>query len=87
MNKILKVVTPAVIAAVVLFFVLIISGMATTTFMDSERNSVTRTTFTLDINVFAGLVIGGAFVAVLASSYLLERVDKPAPKKANFSID
>jgi hypothetical protein len=76
MNKWLKVVVPSIVATLVVFFVLVASGLGTSSILNSEGATVTQTVLQLDVNVFAALMIAGVFLAVLISSYLLERTGK-----------
>ena len=76
MNKWLKVIIPSIVAALVVFFVLIFSGLGTSTILNSEGNFVSSTVVNLDVNVFAALMIAGVFLTVLISSYALEHTNK-----------
>ena len=60
-----------------LTFILMFSGLGTSTVMDIYGNPVTSTVVNhLDVNVFAALMIAGVSLVVLISSYLLERTSK-----------
>ena len=77
MNKWIKIITPAVLAAIAVTFILMFSGLGTSTIMNSDGNPVTSTVVNhLDVNVFAALMIAGVSLVVLISSYLLERTSK-----------
>ena len=76
MNKWLKVIIPSIVAALVVFFVLIFSGLGTSSILNSDGVPVTQTVLQVDVNIFAALMIVGVFLAVLISSYALERPSK-----------
>jgi hypothetical protein len=77
MNKWLKIITPAVLAAIAITFILMFSGLGTSTVMDSYGNPVTSTVINhIDVNGFAAVMIAGVSLVVLISSYLLEKTSK-----------
>jgi hypothetical protein len=73
MNKWLKALVPSIVAALVVVFVLMFSGLATSSEL-TDNGMVVRTVVGLDANVFAGVLIAAVFIAVLVTSVLIERM-------------
>jgi len=76
MNKLVKTLATGAIAAVVAFFALILSGLGTTGYADSEGIWVTMTTVKLGVNEFGFLMIFAIFLAVTITGYALNTVEK-----------
>ncbi len=79
MNKWIKIVTPALLAAVITALLLILSGLGTTSLTDNDYNVITQTTIKLEVNAFATVMIAGVAVTVLFTGILMQSTDKPAP--------
>jgi hypothetical protein len=73
MNKWLKALVPSIVAALVVVFVLMFSGLATSN-LQTDDGLIIRTVVGLDVNIFAGVLIAAVFIAVLVSTVLLERI-------------
>ena len=80
MNKWIKIITPSIIVALAVVFMLIFSGLGTSSIINSDGVPVTSTVVNLDVNAFAALLIAGVFLVVLVSCYALERASKPSSK-------
>ena len=57
---------------VITAFLLILSGLGTSSLLTSEGTYVTLTTVQLDVNVFASLMILGVSLTVIIVSYIFE---------------
>ncbi len=73
MNKWVKIVTPSVVGTLVVVLVLIFSGLATSTVLNSEGNYVTSTVVKLDVTVFAVVLLLGVFLSVFITAYAMNR--------------
>jgi hypothetical protein len=76
MNKVLKIIGTGAVAAVVAFFVLLLSGLGTTGLADVEGNWVSLTTVQLGTNEFGVLMILAVFVSVVAAGFAFNAIDK-----------
>jgi hypothetical protein len=76
MNKALKIICTGAVAAVVAFFVLLLSGLGTTGLADAEGNWVSLTTVQLGTNEFGVLMILAVFVSVVAAGFAFNAMDK-----------
>jgi hypothetical protein len=76
MNKVLKIIGTGAVAAVVAFFVLLLSGLGTTGLADAEGNWVSLTTVQLGTNEFGVLMILAVFVSVVAAGFAFNAIDK-----------
>lgn len=79
MNKWIKIVTPTILAAVVVALLLMLSGLGTISLIDNNSDTVTKTIVTLDVNTFAIVMIAGVALTVLFTGLIMQSVDKPAP--------
>jgi len=70
MKKWVKVVSIGVILGVITGFLLIISGLGTSSILTSEGTYSTWTTVSLDVNVFALLMILGVAITSVIVSYI-----------------
>jgi hypothetical protein len=75
MNKVLKIIGTGAVAAVVAFFVLLLSGLGTTGLADVEGNWVSLTTVQLGTNEFGVLMILAVFVSVVAAGFAFNAID------------
>ena len=82
MNKWIKIVTPTIIAAVVVALLLMFSGLGTISLIDINGDTVTKTIVALDVNTFAMVMIAGVALTVLFTSLIVQSTDKPAPAPA-----
>jgi hypothetical protein len=73
MNKWIKIVAPSIVGMLVAMFVLMFSGLATSTILNSEGNYVTQTVVKLDVNVFAAVMLLSIFVSVIITAYITNR--------------
>ncbi len=76
MNKNIKVLGMAIVAAVAAFIVLLLSGLGTTSLADINNNIQTFTTVNLGVNEFGILMIAVVLVSVLISGLALNAIDK-----------
>ena len=76
MNKWVKLISSGVVAGVVTAVLLILSGLSTTSVLTSGGTSLTTTTVSLDVNVFALLMIVGVSLAVIIVNYVFYAVNK-----------
>ncbi len=76
MNKSIKIVSTGVVAAVVTFFALLLSGLGTTGLADSEGNWVSMTTVKMGVNEFGLLMVFVVFVSCVAAGLVFNAVDK-----------
>jgi len=76
MNKNIKVLGIAIVAAVAAFIVLLLSGLGTTSLADINGDIQTFTTVNLGVNEFGILMIVGVLVSVLISGLALNTIDK-----------
>lgn len=79
MNRWIKIVTPTLLAAVVVALLLMLSGLGTMSLLDNNDKIVTQTIVKLDVNTFAVVMIAGVALTVLFTGVLLYSTDKPAP--------
>ncbi len=79
MNKWIKIVTPTVLAAIVVTFILMFSGLGTASLIDNNGDVVTQTIVKLDVNTFATVMIAGVALTVLFTGLLVQSADKSAP--------
>jgi hypothetical protein len=84
MNKWIKIVSSGVIAGVVTAVLLIASGLATSSVLTNE-GTFTSTTVSLDVNIFAFLMIFGVSLAVVVVNFALEAASKP--QKPNVNVE
>ena len=73
MNKWVKIVTPSIVGMLVVVFVLMFSGLGTSTVLNSEGNYVTSTVVGLDVNVFAAVLLLSVFASVFVTAYITNR--------------
>ncbi len=76
MNKLIKIVGTGAIAAIATFFALLLSGLGTTGFTNSDGTWVSKTTVNLGVNEFGLLMIFVVLVTVIVVGYVFEAVDK-----------
>ncbi len=76
MNKSIKIIGIGVVAAVVTFLTLLVSGLGTTGLGDSEGNWVSMTTVKLGVNEFGLLMVLVVFISVVAAGLAFNAVDK-----------
>ena len=76
MNKLVKVVGIGAVAAVVTLLVLLLSGLGTTGYANSEGVWVNMTTVQLGVNEFGVLIIVAIFLAVTITGYLFNVMEK-----------
>ena len=79
MNRWIKIVTPTLLAAVVVALLLMLSGLGTISLLDNNDKVVTQTIVKLDVNTFAVVMIAGVALTVLFTGILFQSNDKPAP--------
>jgi heme/copper-type cytochrome/quinol oxidase subunit 2 len=79
MNRWIKIVTPTLLAAVVVALLLMLSGLGTISLLDNNDKVVTQTIVKLDVNTFAIVMIAGVALTVLFTGILFQSSDKPAP--------
>ena len=70
MKKLVKVVSIGIILGVITGFLLILSGLGTSSVLTNEGTYQTRTTISLDPNTFALLMILGVAVTAIIASYI-----------------
>jgi purine-cytosine permease-like protein len=68
-----KILAPSIVGLLVVVLVLMFSGLATSTILNSEDQYVTQTVVGLDVNVFAAVMILGVFLSVLVTSFAVNR--------------
>jgi hypothetical protein len=73
MNKWYKVFVPSIIGLLVAFLILVSSGLGTSTILNSEGNYVTQTVVSLEVNVFAFVMLLGIFISVFVTGYAMNR--------------
>jgi hypothetical protein len=73
MNKWYKVFVPSIIGLLVAFLILVLSGLGTSTILNSEGNYVTQTVVSLEVNVFAFVMLLGIFISVFVTGYAMNR--------------
>jgi hypothetical protein len=76
MNKSITIVSTGVVAGVVTFFALLLSGLGTTGLTDSEGNWVSMTTVKLGVNEFGLLMVLVVFVSVVAAGLVFNAANK-----------
>jgi hypothetical protein len=76
MNKWLKIILPAILTAVVVAFLLMISGLGTTSLIDINGDVITKTVVELDVNSFALVIIAGVTLTVLFTGLIVNSADK-----------
>lgn len=76
MNKNIKVLGIAIVAAVAAFIVLLLSGLGKTSLVDINGDIQTFTTVNLGVNEFGILMIVVVLVSVLISGLALNTIDK-----------
>jgi hypothetical protein len=76
LGKLVKIIVPSVIAAVVTAVLLILFGLSTSSVLTNEGTYFTSTTVQGDINVFAFSIIIGVFLAVAIAIYAVEALSK-----------
>ncbi|MGD6810292.1 MAG: hypothetical protein ACQCN3_11390 [Candidatus Bathyarchaeia archaeon] len=76
MNKWLKIILPAILTAVVVALLLMISGLGTTSLIDINGDVITKTVVELDVNIFALVMITGVTLTVLFTSLIINNADK-----------
>ena len=79
MNKWIKIITPTILAAVVVALLLMFSGLGTISLIDNNGDTVTKTIVTLDVNTFAVVMIAGVALTVLFTGLIVQSTGKPAP--------
>lgn len=79
MNKPVKIVGIGIIAALVVLFALLLSGLGTTGMTDSEGNWVSMTTVKLGVNEFGFLMISAVLVSVIVAGFAFNALDKRSP--------
>ncbi len=82
MNKWIKIVTPTILAAVVVALLLMFSGLGTISLIDINGDTVTKTIVALDVNTFAMVMIAGVALTVLFTGLIVQSAGKPAPAPA-----
>ena len=70
MKKWAKIVSSGIILGVITGFLLILSGLSTSSILTNEGTYSTRTTVSLDVNVFALLMILGVAITGIIVSYI-----------------
>ena len=73
MNKWVKILAPSVVGTIVTVFVLMLSGLATSTVHTAEGNYVASTVVGLEINAFAAIMLVSVFLSVFVTAYLTNR--------------
>ena len=76
MNNSIKVVCTGIVAAIVTFFTLLLSGLGTRTITDFEGNMVTMTYVELGVNEFGFLMILVVFLTVVVAGLAFNAVGK-----------
>ncbi len=76
MNKWLKIILPAILTAVVVALLLMISGLGTTSLIDINGDVITKTVVELDVNSFALVMIAGVTLTVLFTGLIVNSADK-----------
>ena len=82
MNKWIKIVTPTILAAVVVALLLMFSGLGTISLIDINGDTVTKTIVALDVNTFAMVMIAGVALTVLFTGLIVQSTGKPVPVPA-----
>lgn len=76
MHKSIKVVGTGVVTAIAAFLVLLLSGLGTIGYANSEGNWVSITTVNLGVNEFGLLLIFVVLVTAIVVGYAFEAADK-----------
>ena len=74
MNKWIKVISIGVILGVVTAVILILSGLGTSSVLTNEGTYFTSTTVTLDVNLFALLMVIGVSLTGMIAYVLFETI-------------
>lgn len=82
MNKWIKIVTPTILAAVVVALLLMFSGLGTISLIDNNGDIVTKTIVTLDVNTFAVVMIAGVALTVLFTGLLCAKHRQTRPSSS-----
>jgi hypothetical protein len=78
MNRWVKIILPTILAAVVVAFLLVVSGLGTISLIDVNNEVVTKTVVALDVNTFAIVMIAGVALTVLFTGVILQSTENPA---------
>jgi ABC-type Na+ efflux pump permease subunit len=73
MTNWVKLLAPSIVGLLAVVLILMFSGLATSTILNSENQYVTQTVVGLDVNVFAAVMILGVFLSVLVTSFVVNR--------------
>jgi hypothetical protein len=73
MTNWVKLLAPSIVWLLAVVLILMFSGLATSTILNSENQYVTQTVVGLDVNVFAAVMILGVFLSVLVTSFVVNR--------------
>ena len=76
MNNLLKVVSTGIVGAIVAFLAIILSGLGTTVYANSEGTWVTLNTLQIGGTEFIVLMVLAVFLAVTITGYLLNAANK-----------
>jgi hypothetical protein len=76
MNRWVRVLGSGIIVGVVTAFLLMLSGLSTSSVLTNEGTYFTSTTISLDVNVFALLMIIGASLTVIVVNFIFEAAGK-----------